>query len=103
MKGDFMNKNAKLELLMSFYKSHGLNLSWNQVEILQRLARRIQNNAVNLCNVPTFVDRREALENALKHKVGLDMSKVEVGGDPRGYCLKITCPDGREVCPEHFN
>lgn len=107
-----MTKQAKLELLMGFYQKHGLTLSWSEVERLQRIARALQTNAENLCNIPNYEDKRDKLSESLKSKVlWRQMSPAtnspsvsfEVQGDPRGYCLKITCPDGFIVQPEHFN
>ena len=55
-------------------------------------------NAEALCNDTSgdYVDQRPKLRAKLariqrKHQVTLE---AEIAGDPRGYCLKLTLPDG---------
>ncbi len=101
-----MNKSAKLEVLREFYKSHGANFTFKEVETLQRIARQYQNNGVNLCNTPNYKDRREKLFDKLSKflpSAGFGPSDVNEGGDPRGYCLTLIFPNGREISPERFN
>lgn len=101
-----MPKQAKIELLKCFYKSHGANFSMSDVEKLQRIARQYQTNGVNMCNLPNYKDKREKLFEKLSQflpSAGFGPSDVNEGGDPRGYCLTLTFPDNAEISPERFN
>jgi hypothetical protein len=101
-----MNKNARIELLQAFYQRHGLALSWGDVILLQRIASQYQTNGIGLCNVPDYKDRRDKLHDRLKSILmcrGVSPGDIDDGVDPRGYCLKIKCPDGFIVQPHQFN
>lgn len=63
---------------------------------LTRLAWKALRNAEGLCNDTIPVDQREVLRSrirklAAKHGIDLNFS---VGGDPRGFVLKLVLPDG---------
>jgi len=75
-------------------------VSRNQMESLvmrlQKLARALDRNAVNLCNVPNHKDQRERLAGKvyeLLSEYRLTWA-INVCGDPRGYALKIHFPSG---------
>ena len=63
---------------------------------LYRLAIACENNAIAICNVEGWVDRRDELREQLARiakRHGIDLV-ADVTGDPRGYCLKLHLPDG---------
>jgi hypothetical protein len=101
-----MKKQAKLELLMAYYKGHGFNFNWYQIERLQRIASESQRNAVNLCNIPDYKDKRDLLSNRMKKIfIGSDLGpqQYSIEGDPRGHVLKLRTKAGFEICPNYFN
>jgi hypothetical protein len=59
---------------------------------LFRFGRAFDQNAVNLCNIADYQDRRERLNKKLKsfsdEFIGAGVRFV-TGGDPRGCCLKV--------------
>lgn len=63
---------------------------------LYRLALKAERNAESLCNVTDYTDKLEQLHtslNALAKRHCIDL-RAKIGGDPRGYCLKLILPDG---------
>lgn len=63
---------------------------------LYKLGLKAQRNAEKLCNVTDHVDQREKLRAALgkiEEKHGITLN-AEIGGDPRGFCLKVIMPEG---------
>lgn len=67
------------------------------VDDLRRIAKSAQRNAENLCNLANYADKRDSLRARVVRVFkthGLVLSKVKVGGDPRGYCLKIILSTG---------
>ncbi len=60
------------------------------------LGIQCQRNAERICNEDRYEDQRDALHKKLekikaKHGVEFD---AEIGGDPRGFCLKVKLPLG---------
>jgi hypothetical protein len=102
-----MNKQAKIELLKGFYKSHGLNLSHEQVETLQTIASKAQALSLRNCNVGVEEARYERLVGNMQAKLdeifaGQYVKILQVVGDPRGYTLKIAVREC-EIYPQHYN
>ena len=63
---------------------------------LYRLALKLERNAENLCNVTDYADKHDQVRASLKNiakRHGLEL-RAKVGGDPRGFCLKLILPDG---------
>lgn len=63
---------------------------------LHRLALKCEHNAKNLCNIAGYVDKRYELRKAYAdickaHNV--EGMRALIGGDPRGFCLKLLLPD----------
>lgn len=94
-----MNKHAKHELLRVYYRNYGLNLSFNEIEKLQKTAIKLQRAAVHLCNgtwdQEKFDRNDERCFLTLKSifvTQGISPTQIETGGDPRGACLKIHVP-----------
>jgi 50S ribosomal subunit-associated GTPase HflX len=102
-----MNKNAKNMLLYTFYKSKNLNLNWNQIDVIQRAASKAQKNAEHFCNgvyeSDEYEKKTEQLMNRIAKTFTSDMPKMSIQGDPRGFCLRITLPNGEEIQPHYFN
>jgi hypothetical protein len=105
-----MTKDAKLTLLQTYYRAHGLNLGRYDIERLQKVARKLQTSALNLCNIPNYQAKHDkTIERAWKELMGIfatsgmSPSDFELSGDPRGLCLQIKCPNGQVVMPEQFN
>lgn len=64
---------------------------------LHRLALKCEYNAENLCNIDGYVDKRDELWKTYAkicktHNV--EGMRAQIGGDPRGFCLKLFLPDG---------
>jgi len=100
-----MNRNTKIELLKVYYKTKGLDLTLSEVSDLQKIARQLQINGINLCNVPNYKTTEPHLFNKLAKILacrGVSPNQVETSQDPRGYCLQITI-QGEIICPERFN
>lgn len=66
------------------------------VDDLRRLGKAADKNAENLCNITDYADKRHNIQSRVSQALALHGVSVEfkVGGDPRGYCLKIMLPDG---------
>ena len=65
-------------------------------DALYRLALKCERNALELCNTQDHVDQRDQLRKSFDRickKYGVEL-RAEIGGDPRGYCLKLHLPDG---------
>lgn len=63
---------------------------------LYLLGVQCNRNAEKLCNIPNYVDQRQALREKLekikaRHGVQFEAS---VSGDPRGYSLRVIMPLG---------
>lgn len=67
------------------------------VDRLIGLGRRARRNAENLCNIPDAPDLRDSICKAVARVLRAAELDVPftVGGDPRGYCLKIILPSRR--------
>jgi hypothetical protein len=104
-----VNKDARLTLLRAYYREFGLDLSWREVETLQRTAQRYQTLALHLCNGVIQQDAYDKASAAAWEKlktilVGkISPQDIETHGDPRGFCLQITTPNKRLIAPERFN
>lgn len=98
-----MNKDdlkRRDEAIDAFMQEFGLDFrpAADVIDKLLVFGRRAQRNAENLCNVEGAVDRRDNIRKAVAKVLkdsNLDFLKFKVGGDPRGYCLKIIMPSGR--------
>lgn len=68
---------------------------------LMKLARALEREAANLCNIPDYQQRYDRNHHRLCGKVrevidGLGSSfNFKTSGDPRGYGLKLMLPSGR--------
>lgn len=102
-----MTKNAKLELLIAFYKSKGLAFTWHQIEVIQRAASNMQTYAEHYCNGVIDSDEYEKKQKQIHARIEKVLCgvrpKITIQGDPRGYCLKLKTPSGDEIAPHHFN
>ena len=66
---------------------------------LMGFARKAERNAVNLCNVADYKDQRDGIKKGLDNLLDEYQMKscagFKVGGDPRGYTLKMILPSGK--------
>lgn len=94
-KGDMKRRDEAVEAFMRAFKLEFRDAAM-LVDRLMMLGRRAQRNAENLCNVQDYVDKQDSIVKAVQKtltEAGVS-AKFKVGGDPRGYCLKIGLPDG---------
>ncbi len=108
-----MHKQAKIELLKHYYSAHDIQLTWNNIEALQRVASTLQKNAENLCNIPDYQEKFNRTEELAWEKLKriffsthIGPQNIKTSGDPRGYVLKIEFTvNGRVVSltPHFFN
>lgn len=70
---------------------------------LQRIGRQAETIAVNLCNLPDYQETFDKRMKGLRRRAGDICERLSVpcvhgniwaalGGDPRGYCLKLHIP-----------
>ena len=104
-----MRREIRFELLKGFYQSHGLTLSFFEVQTLQFKARQLQTIALKHCNGEmnrdTYSIKIERIEKDLKYMLMRSMHVVgiRVEGDPRGNILCLFMKNGDEIFPERFN
>jgi len=90
-------------VLAQDYPKQGAYLIGLSASRLMALARKAQNDATALCNGYIQQDEYDKRHTKTSQKVFSVLSalaesvpaKFEVGGDPRGYCLKVFMPSGR--------
>lgn len=95
-KDDMRRRDEAIEAFMGSF-SMEFRDAVRLVDKLMALGRRAGNNAVRLCNEGDYRDKSDIVVKAVSkalNEAGVD-AKFKVGGDPRGYCLKIMMPDGR--------
>lgn len=66
----------------------------NQFTELMRLARRHGRMMERACNVPVKANHADKCEEAIKILCNQIGCRVDFGGDPRGYTVKVFLPSG---------
>lgn len=87
------NRDMNVKVLARNYPTVNATKLQNK---LYALSLKCEQNAVNLCSLEGWEDRRDALRaelDKLADKFGIKIN-ADVTGDPRGYCLKLHLADG---------
>lgn len=94
-KADIRRRDEAIAAFMRAYKLE-FEGARDLVDKLMVMGKRAQRNAENLCNLGDYKDRRDSIARSVRAVLtdaGIE-TKFKVGGDPRGFCLKIVLPDG---------
>ena len=97
-KDQLMARDEAVAAFMDAFPCMSLFQLFELVDGLMALGRQAGRNGENLCNLANYEDKSDLIAKRVKtllKKYELDDVKFKVGGDPRGYCLKIMLPNGR--------